>query len=1014
MDGPGCIWRIWTARASEGHIKMFLDGQEAPAVDLPFEDFFNGKQEPFTRTSMTYGEGNDYSAKGYNCYIPIPYNKSCKIVAEPGWYQVMLVAGGTRAQGALPTVGIVVNGANYSTTNGRLLSESWQRMAVGVPFKLATGDHIITPYFANDFYVPNVVDRNLYLDRIEIARSADAELDSSSDAGGMMMAGAAREMAMMEAEPEGAGVVTDDPLGISTVPLRVAFIRPLDGATLPGLIELEGRCWWENAKQAPPPIVTLMINGNPAMRQRSGALRFWVDPSNFKSGANTIQFVARLDSGSAADTPVQTMFWPAAAASDRLPARNHVRFSIHDERWEAGIKEMLRSGHNPKERRAAAFASNSEVALNVPDDMIGSFHVFLEVLGEHFDGAPIAAVYLRHGDEKTAVGEVEAPGWWDMTRSVGLVELAAGPKQLIVAFENDKYEEGKGDRNLWLQAVILAQKSESDDRAAPVVDVAYPADNQDMYMADALVGQASDNASLRSVELIIDGVETGQVVTLNTRPGDFVLPLLLRSVEPGPHTVAARVTDLAGNSTLSEPRTINVLPGPPQRMGQYERAIHLLNRFAYGPDQRELAAVLTMGESAWLADRLERSFEDPGDLAALAAGLGYFINRNQYEVPRRVISHLLLTPNPVRARFVLWTENHFSTWIRKINGVRKWDEHIAFSRLGPAPFHALLLTSAESPAMLGYLDQDTSFAGRLNENYAREIMELHTLGVDGGYSQGDVTKLAGLLTGWTAALEGDGRGGGPFAARYTYRFDPKLNDGSATSILGMRFPRAAPQERFDRIHLALELLVAHPSTARFVSRSLAEHYVGVPAPDALVERLAAVFTETAGDMQALLIAISEHPAFWDAAASQRVAAPLDYGIRLSRTTGHYQPWQLGDFLQRSGQGLFDRPTPDGYPEDDAGQTDSNALLQRWRLAREWMWPLTRLVPGAWRSTNALAQREWTQRVVDVIAVRLTGRVLSENSNQAALDLLSSSTGNRDQRVRTLAPFIAQLPEANLR
>ena len=79
-----------------------------------------------------------------------------------------------------------------------------------------------------------------------------------------------------------------------------------------------------------------------------------------------------------------------------------------------------------------------------------------------------------------------------------------------------------------------------------------------------------------------------------------------------------------------------------------------------------------------------------------------------------------------------------------------------------------------------------------------------------------------------------------------------------------------------------------------------------------------------------------------------------------------------------------------------------------------MWPLTRLVPGAWRSTNALAQREWTQRVVDVIAVRLTGRVLSENSKQAALDLLSSSSGNRDQRVRTLAPFIAQLPEADLR
>ena len=383
-------------------------------------------------------------------------------------------------------------------------------------------------------------------------------------------------------------------------------------------------------------------------------------------------------------------------------------------------------------------------------------------------------------------------------------------------------------------------------------------------------------------------------------------------------------------------------------------------------------------------------------------------------MPRRAISHLLVTPNPVRARFVLWAQNHFSTWIRKTEGNRKWDEHVAFCRLGPAPFDQLLLASAQSPAMLKYLDQETSVAGRLNENYAREIMELHTLGVDGGYSQRDVTNLAGLLTGWTASYEGDGRSGGQAAQRFTFRFDPRLSDGRATRVIGMKFPEAAPSQRYDRILVALETLAAHPSTARFVSRKLAEHYVRVPAPQDLVDDLAAVFLETGGDMSALLAAMAEHPAFWDEASSERIAPPLDYAVRLCRVTAHHQPWKLADYLQRSGHALFDHAAPDGYPQADEAYTDSNALVQRWRFARDLGWQLAGLVPGGWRYSGGLAEDDWAQRVIDVIAVRVTGRVLSEDSNRAALDLLAQSTGNRDERVRLAGTFIAQLPEANLR
>jgi uncharacterized protein (DUF1800 family) len=162
----------------------------------------------------------------------------------------------------------------------------------------------------------------------------------------------------------------------------------------------------------------------------------------------------------------------------------------------------------------------------------------------------------------------------------------------------------------------------------------------------------------------------------------------------------------------------------------------------------------------------------------------------------------------------------------------------------------------------------------------------------------------------------------------------------------------------------------------------------------------------------LLTAIADHPAFWS--ADDRVAAPLDYAARLCRTAGHYQPWQVGQFLQRSGAGLFDRATPDGYPEDDAAYTDSNAMLQRWRLSRDFVWQLAAHVPAVWRYQDTVPDGAWAQHVIDILAVRITGHVLSDQSNQAALELLAGATGNRDERVRLLAPFIASLPEANLR
>jgi hypothetical protein len=150
---------------------------------------------------------------------------------------------------------------------------------------------------------------------------------------------------------------------------------------------------------------------------------------------------------------------------------------------------------------------------------------------------------------------------------------------------------------------------------------------------------------------------------------------------------------------------------------------------------------------------------------------------------------------------------------------------------------------------------------------------------------------------------------------------------------------------------------------------------------------------------------------------RRIAHPLDFGVRMARITGETNAHAVGEFLQSSGQGLFERATPDGYPELDADSMSSNVMLQRWKLARRAEWQLVSFVPGELRYVDrkrAAPTDEEARRIIETVALRLTGRVLSERSFAAAMDVLSGTEGERDERVRAVATFVAQLPEAGLK
>ena len=265
-------------------------------------------------------------------------------------------------------------------------------------------------------------------------------------------------------------------------------------------------------------------------------------------------------------------------------------------------------------------------------------------------------------------------------------------------------------------------------------------------------------------------------------------------------------------------------------------------------------------------------------------------------------------------------------------------------------FEDLLKATAASPAMLFYLDNWLSAdpdaeprrgglgrrrarqmpaaqgAGRkrgLNENYAREVMELHTLGVDGGYTQRDVTEVARCFTGWTirGLRQGDPR----------FAFDARIHDGRDKVVLGQRIKGGGQGEGEKVLHL----LATHPSTARFISTKLARRFVADEPPAAVVDRAAATFTRTGGDIRAVVTAIVTSPEF--AAAESRAAkvkTPLEFVASAVRASGARMTdaRALARRIGEMGMPLYMQQPPTGYKDTAEAWVSTSGLLARLNLA----------------------------------------------------------------------------------
>ncbi|MFQ3583203.1 MAG: DUF1800 domain-containing protein [Chloracidobacterium sp.] len=375
----------------------------------------------------------------------------------------------------------------------------------------------------------------------------------------------------------------------------------------------------------------------------------------------------------------------------------------------------------------------------------------------------------------------------------------------------------------------------------------------------------------------------------------------------------------------------NAAGAPVGSQSERRRAIHVLNRLAYGATPQTVNQVVTVGVEAfleeqlspasipdlwatWLARRIEAIHLD-------APAVFDFTNHELLtELRRAAIVRAVYSRRALYETMVAFWNDFFNIYAGKGDGGRLL---VVYDRTAIRPhalgrFHDLLRATATSPAMLVYLDGQANARGRPNENYARELLELHTLGVNGGYAQADVREAARALTGWRVR-EGFRRGQVVVAE--------DEHDGQPKVVLGCLLEGGDAASDLEAL---LDCVASHPATARHVAWRLCRRFVADEPPASLVAAVAAQFARSQGDIRSTLQTLIHADAFMG--APPRLKRPFAFVVSalrllLAETDGG-PPLQAR--IAQLGQLPFDCPTPDGFPEDEARW--QFGLLGRWNLA----------------------------------------------------------------------------------
>jgi uncharacterized protein (DUF1800 family) len=401
------------------------------------------------------------------------------------------------------------------------------------------------------------------------------------------------------------------------------------------------------------------------------------------------------------------------------------------------------------------------------------------------------------------------------------------------------------------------------------------------------------------LERVTFGNDAESVAELHRLGRERYLDRQLRGPEqPLPDPVAAELTALAA-----------ARPDPVRSLAEVAAEHKSINAMTDGADK----------------ERARKALNDQG-------------NRLAYGAIREELLRAAYSPSQLDEQLVWFWLNHFSVHQYKAN--LRWlvgdyaDRAIRPHALGH--FKDLVLATLEHPAMLEYLDNNQNAVGHVNENYARELLELHTLGVNGGYTQQDVQQLARVLTG-----VGINAGNPPQLKREwqslylregAFEFNPARHDFGEKRLLGHTIKGAG----FTEVDEAIALIVSRPACAQFISRELARYFVADDPPARLVDRMAKTFARTDGDIAQVVREMFLAPEL-DAVLGGKFKDPMRFvisSVRFAydgRTISNTRP--MLNWLNGLGEAPFGRATPDGYPLTELAWASSGQMSRRFEIAR---------------------------------------------------------------------------------
>jgi uncharacterized protein (DUF1800 family) len=401
------------------------------------------------------------------------------------------------------------------------------------------------------------------------------------------------------------------------------------------------------------------------------------------------------------------------------------------------------------------------------------------------------------------------------------------------------------------------------------------------------------------LERVSFGLDSATVAAYRRLGREHYLDLQLHPHDmPLPPAVAAQIASLEVNHT-----------DPVRSIAAVKAQYQIINAMPFGPDKEEA----------------RKSLKRQGDALA-------------YEAVRRDLLRAVYSPAQLQEQMVWFWLNHFSVFKGKEN--LRWlvgdYEEQAIRPHVFGHFKDLVMATLEHPAMLEYLDNNQNTAGHINENYARELMELHTLGVGGGYSQQDVQNLARVLTG-VGVNAGEAPRLRPELQRLyrrsgAFEFNPARHDFGSKMLLG----HAVEGQGFGEVEAAVSRIVSEPACARFIARQLSMYFVADNPPPALVEKMAQTFMHTDGDIAAVLRTMFLSHEL-DAALGGKFKDPVRFVVSAVRFAYDDRPISstrpMVNWLNGLGEAYYGHQTPDGYALTEINWASSGQVSRRFEIAR---------------------------------------------------------------------------------